>query len=168
MVGSGVYPAADGFFFFTAGVQYIVQMIHMIGLPELLEQPEWSTPDARAHPDRIAEFPQYLLPWSVTRTMSEIRAACQEFGVLGGPLNTIPALLADPSFVERQFFQQIEHPVAGTQTYPGFHFALQRAGEPMPARRRAPLLGEHTEAVLCSELRVSAQELAELRRQGVA
>ncbi|MSQ36324.1 MAG: CoA transferase [Dehalococcoidia bacterium] len=166
MVGSGVYPAADGFFFFTAGVQYITQMIRMIGHEELFEQPEWATAEARAHPDRIAEFPQYLLPWSVTRTMTEIRDACQEYGVLGGPINTIPALLADPSFVERKFFQQIDHPVVGPQTYPGYHFTLHRE-QPMPPRRHAPLLGAHTEAVLCGELHLGAAELAELRREGV-
>ncbi|MBM4415054.1 MAG: CoA transferase [Chloroflexi bacterium] len=166
MVGSGVYPASDGFFFFTAGVQYIVQMIRMIEHEELLAQPEWSTAEARAHPDRIAEFPQYLLPWSVTHTMAEIREACQEYGVLGGPLNTIPTLLADASFVERRFFQQIEHPVVGTQTYPGFHFVLHRE-EPMPGRRHAPLLGADTEAVLCGELHLGAAELATLRVEGV-
>jgi crotonobetainyl-CoA:carnitine CoA-transferase CaiB-like acyl-CoA transferase len=55
------------------------------------------------------------------------------------------------NFVERGFFQQIDHPTTGPLTYPGYHFRLHRPDAPMPLRRRAPLLGEHTEEVL-SEL----------------
>ena len=166
-VGSGIYPCADGYFFFTAGAPYLPQMIRMIGEVGLLETPEWGTVEGRSHPDRIEEFNVHLLTWTVGRTMSEIRAACQQHGVLGGPLNTIPALLEDPSFKEREFFQQIDHPVAGTLTYPGFHFTFRRPEQAPVSRRRAPLLGEHTQEVLCGDLGLSADELEALRGEGV-
>lgn len=166
-VGSGVFPCSDGYFLFAVGPPYLAAMIRMIGMPELLETPEYATMDARSAPERIEEFPVYLLPWIMTRTMAEVRAACEEHGVLGAPLNTIPQLLADANFVYRKFFQQIDHPVTGPLTYPGFHFTIHRDGEVMPPRRHAPLLGEHTEAVLGGELGISAKELTALRGGGV-
>ena len=147
-VGSGVFPCADGFFLYSAGPSRLDRTIRMIGREDLLEQPEWATVAARSAPERIEEFGLHLLPWSLERTKSEIRAACEEHGVLGGPLNTVADLLADPNFTERGFFQTIDHPSTGPIVYPGYHFALHREDAPMPPRRRAPLLGEHTAEVL--------------------
>jgi crotonobetainyl-CoA:carnitine CoA-transferase CaiB-like acyl-CoA transferase len=145
---SGTFPCADGFFMLTGGGVYFTNTLRMIGRTDLLAHPSWATVEARAQPERIQEFEPILLEWTLSHTKAEIRAACQEFGVLGGPINSVADLLADPSFVERGFFQQLAHPETGTLTIPGYHFRLHRDGEPMPPRRRAPLLGEHTHEVL--------------------
>ena len=147
-VATGNYPCKDGFFNISGGAVWLPAVIRMIGCEELLEQPEWSTVAARSDPDRIEQFTQYLLPWMLERTKKEIRAACQQYGVFGTPLNTTADLLDDENFRARGFFQEIDHPATGPILYPGYHFTLHREGEPMPERRRAPLLGEHTEEVL--------------------
>jgi len=60
----------------------------------------------------------------------------------------------------REYFQEVEHPLAGRLTYPGPPFRMSevqwRAG-------RAPLLGEHNREVYCGELGLSAGGLARLR-----
>jgi crotonobetainyl-CoA:carnitine CoA-transferase CaiB-like acyl-CoA transferase len=165
-VGSGTYPCLDGFVLITSGAPRLHLTIQMIGRPDLLEKPEWATIEARAHPDRVAEFDAYLLPWTLEHTREEIRAACQRFGVLGGPLNTTADLLVDPNFVARGFFQTIDHPETGPLVYPGFQARIHT--EPMSKRRRAPLLGEHTAAVLREELGVSASEWQRLQAAGAA
>ena len=147
-VGTGVFPCSDGFFLMTGGPAYMPRILPMVGREDLLEHPDWSTPAALSAPERIEEFIPIVLPWMIERTRAEVRDACQEFGVLGGPLNTITDTFEDPNFTHRDFYQTIDHPEAGEQTYPGFHARLHREGEPMPPRRRAPLLGEHTEEVL--------------------
>ncbi|MBM4414735.1 MAG: CoA transferase [Chloroflexi bacterium] len=149
-VGSGTYPCADGWFMLGAGPARLDDVLRMIERAELLETPEWATLAARVQPERVDEFAALLLPWMLTHTKSDILQACMQHGVLGAPINTIADLLDDPNFVERRFFQQIDHPVTGPLTYPGYHFTLHRPGEPMPTRRRAPLLGEHTAEVLRS------------------
>ena len=73
--------------------------------------------------------------------------------------------IEDVNFVERGFFQQIDHPETGPQTYPGYQFQIHTE-PPRGPRQRAPLLGEHTTEVL-SELGLSAAELSELRAAGV-
>lgn len=146
-VGSGVFPCADGWFYLGAGAARLDTVIRMIEQPELLTQPEWATVAARVQPGRVDEFSAYLLPWTLSHTKVEILTACMEHGVLGAPINTIADLLEDRNFVQRGFFQQIDHPTTGPLTYPGYHFQL-RTDEPMPPRQRAPLLGEHTDEVL--------------------
>ena len=155
-VGSGTYPCRDGFFLISGGPARLPDVMRMIGREDLLEEEQWATMTARSLPERIEQFNLHLLPWTIERTKSEIQLACLENGVLGGPLNTVADLLEDGSFRHRGFFQEIDHPVTGPLTYPGYHFTLHREGEPMPPRRRAPLLGEHTEEAL-AELDQSAK-----------
>ena len=154
-VGGGVYPCSDGFFMFSAGPVRLPATIRMIGREDLFDTPEWGTVAGRSAPERILEFQQYFIPWLIERTGAEIFRACAEYGVMGGPINTVAGLLEDESFRTHGFFQQIEHPTTGPLTYPGYHFTLHRPDahggeEPMPARRRAPLLGEHTDEVLAA------------------
>ncbi len=147
-VGSGTYPCADGWFMLGAGPARLDDVLRMIERADLLDTPEWATLAARVQPERIDEFAALLIPWMLTHDKTEILAACMEHGVLGAPVNTVADVLQDPNFVARHFFQQIDHPVTGPLTYPGYHFTLHRPDEPMPQRRRAPLLGEHTAEVL--------------------
>ena len=165
-VGGGMHPCADGYFLITGGARFIPNIIRMIGMEELLDQPEWSTPDGRAHPDRIDEFLAYLIPWTLERTKAEIRVEAEKHAVLGGPLNTIEDLMNDEQFVARGYFQEIDHPETGPIKYPGFHFQLHRGEDPMPPRRRAPLLSEHTAEIL-AEIGISGGELERLERDKI-
>ena len=155
-VGGGVYQCSDGYVLLTAGAVQLPAMLEMVGREDLLEQEQWATIAARSHPDRVGEFDAYLCPWTLERTKKQIREACEQFGVMGAPLNTVADLLVDESFRARGFFQQIDHPSTGPLTYPGYHFILHREEGPMPPRRRAPLLGEHTDELL-GELATSVE-----------
>jgi crotonobetainyl-CoA:carnitine CoA-transferase CaiB-like acyl-CoA transferase len=77
---------------------------------------------------------------------------------------TVQDLLEAPQLRARGFFQEIDHPAAGRQTYPGPPFRP----EAMPWQAaRAPLLGEHNEEIYCEELELSREELVILRASGV-
>jgi crotonobetainyl-CoA:carnitine CoA-transferase CaiB-like acyl-CoA transferase len=85
-----------------------------------------------------------------------------------GSAESTPAIVRDlleaPELGARGFFQEIDHPVAGRQTYPGPPFRP----EAMPWQgARAPLLGEHNEEIYCSELGLNREELVILRAGGV-
>ena len=148
-VANGVYPCADGFVLITGGqAGRLPATMRMVGCAELLERAEWQHPAVMNNPERIEEFLGYLLPWTLARTKREIREECERHGVLGAPFNTVADMFADPNFVAREFFQTIEHPATGPLQYPGWHFRMHAAEGPMPPRRRAPLLGEHTAEVL--------------------
>ena len=147
-VASGTFPCGDGFFMLSGGPTRLEAVIRMIGREQLLEQSQWATVAARTAPERIEQFNQYLIPWMIAHTKAEVLAACIAHGVLGAPINTVADMLEDENFRARDFFQEIDHPSTGPLLYPGYSATLHRPGEAMPARRRAPLLGEHTKEVL--------------------
>lgn len=148
-VATGTYPTLDGYVVITGGVAFLPAVMKMIGREDLLQQPEWATAAARSHPDRVAEFDAYLLPWFLERNKADVRQAGEDAGVLIAPLNTVEDLLVDENFRQRGFFTTIDHPETGPLEYPGYQFTLHRPdGAPMPPQRRAPLLGEHTDEVL--------------------
>jgi crotonobetainyl-CoA:carnitine CoA-transferase CaiB-like acyl-CoA transferase len=72
-------------------------------------------------------------------------------------------LFESPHLRARNYFQELEHPLAGTLTYPG---PLFRMSDTPTVPRRAPLLGEHTEEVL-TELGLETQDINVLRGTGV-
>ena len=147
-VGSGTLPCKDGFYLMGGSADRLDRTLRMIGREDLLDTEEWGTLAERSKPERYGQFLDYLLPWMAERTKREIRDASQEFGVMGGPINSIADLLEDENFTYRRFFQTIDHPETGPVQYPGYHHTLYRDDEPMPKRRRAPRLGEHTREVL--------------------
>jgi crotonobetainyl-CoA:carnitine CoA-transferase CaiB-like acyl-CoA transferase len=96
--------------------------------------------------------------------MEEVFHAAQELRM---PLTMVPnpeQVFEMPQHKEREYFADIEHPVAGKLTYPGAPFKL--SGTPWSASR-APLLGEHNEDVYCGRLGLGREELEELRVMGV-
>jgi crotonobetainyl-CoA:carnitine CoA-transferase CaiB-like acyl-CoA transferase len=83
-----------------------------------------------------------------------------------------------PHLLARDFFVEVDHPVAGKARYPGMGPRLLPSGfEPDPAedganmpfeiRRPAPTLGQHNAEILGDELGFSPQDLGQLRALGV-
>jgi crotonobetainyl-CoA:carnitine CoA-transferase CaiB-like acyl-CoA transferase len=166
-LANGIYPCSDGLFAFNVLPLAFPALLKMIGHEELLEEPAWATIPARARPDAAEEFDAYLIPWTIEHTRKEVQQAAMDHGVLGAPLNTMDGLLEDDHFRERSFFQTIDHPATGPIEYPGYNFDLYTGDDkPMPPRRPAPTLGQHTTEVM-SVLGYDGEAIARLRSQGV-
>lgn len=83
-----------------------------------------------------------------------------------GAVRSMDEILGDSHLQDRGFFVEVEHPELGRSfTYPGP--AAIYNGSPWRISRRAPLIGEHNQEVLCGELGLSQQELAALAESGV-
>ena len=65
----------------------------------------------------------------------------------------------------REFFVNLDHPVAGSGMYPGP--GPQLSGLDLPVNRPAPLLGQHNSEVFCGELGYSSPDLVQLRAGGI-
>ena len=75
-----------------------------------------------------------------------------------------------PHLAAREFFVNVDHPVAGSGKYPGPGPHLAGFDFPeldFPVRRPAPLLGQHNSEVFCGELDYSPLELVQLRSGGI-
>lgn len=62
------------------------------------------------------------------------------------PMNSPAEISQEPQYVEREFFVEIDHPVAGKSRYPGAPAKL--TGSPLEADKPAPLLGQDNAAIL--------------------
>jgi crotonobetainyl-CoA:carnitine CoA-transferase CaiB-like acyl-CoA transferase len=98
------------------------------------------------------------------RTLADWMDVALSADVAMGPANQRPDLLDDPQLKSRHMILETEHPHAGPFTTIGWP-ALVR-GQPYEVTFPAPLLGEHTEAVL-SDLGISEGEINLLRDDGV-
>ena len=84
-------------------------------------------------------------------------ARIREAGVLVAPVNSAPAVMADPQIQSREYFVAIERAVVGTHLYPG---AVARLPEtPLRADAPAPLLGEHNRQVFAELLGMTNDQI---------
>ena len=108
-----------------------------------------------------------LKPWTVSRTLDEIRAAFYAHDVCWGPYQTFTELVSlDPRCsATNPMFEQVEQPGIGTYLMPGSPLSFG-AVDRLPVRR-APLLGENTTEVLAEVLGLSDTEIGRLHYEGV-
>jgi formyl-CoA transferase len=134
-------------------------------LASLLGHPEW-TSDARFTTDaqRVAHRVE-LAALVEAETMQTSCAAwlgrLEAAAIPCGPINTYDRVFADPHVSARQMVVDVDHPTLGRLRTLGTPLKLSET--PLDPRRRAPLLGEHTELVL-RELGLTDQELMQLKR----
>jgi formyl-CoA transferase len=96
-----------------------------------------------------------------TRTTDEWMVLFDEAGLPAGPVLEIPDALAHPQTLARDMIVETDHPTAGKVK--GIGLPIRFSGGRSDARLAAPLLGQHTRAVL-QELGYSDQEVDALAR----
>jgi 2-methylfumaryl-CoA isomerase len=108
-----------------------------------------------------------LRPWFASHDLAEIREAFDGTGVSWGPYQTFRQLVTDDPRVStaNPMFAEIEHPGVGTYLAPASPLDFS-AVERVPPRR-APALGEDTEAVLAEVLGLGEAEIARLHDRGI-
>ena len=158
----GVYPCQDGYVFINGTLQWWDRFCRMIGRPDLIDDEE--TLARLEHIEHGEELDALVYPWLLERTKQQVMEEAQEVGLPVGALNTMADVFADPHLRAREFITTIEHPEAGPFEFPGLPIRMHGT----PGRlRRAPLLGEHTSAVLTSELGYTPQDVVILRQRNI-
>ena len=99
-----------------------------------------------------------------TRTAVDWLKRLRNAGVPAAPVNNVDAAFAEPPVVEREMIVEYDHPQVGKVRLPGNPIKMDGMGETIS--NPAPMLGEHTDAILKSLLHLSAQEIAALRASG--
>jgi formyl-CoA transferase len=133
----------------------------LIGRPELAEDEDWSTPEARLNKlDKmfalIEEWTEKHTKWEVMDTLNELNVPC-------GPILSTKDLINDETLAANQAVVEVQHPHRGTFKTVGC--PLKLSDSPVDVTT-SPLLGEHT-AEIYGELGVAESELDELRAAGV-
>ena len=99
-------------------------------------------------------------------TRDEVYHGGQSRGFNIGAVWSPDEVMEDPHLQDRGFWAEVEYPEVGKKfRHPGPAGIFN--GSPWRISRRAPLIGEHNEEVLCGELGLSAAELAVLAKGDV-
>ena len=134
----------------------------LMGRPELVDDPKFNTREARR--EHQQELLTLINEWTATRPKEEIYHTLQGLRTVAGYVATVADLETSQQLLAREFFQRLDHPNAGTATYPGAPFTIHGTSW---QHVRAPLLGEHNEAIYCGRLGYTREDLAHLRGMGV-
>jgi crotonobetainyl-CoA:carnitine CoA-transferase CaiB-like acyl-CoA transferase len=86
-------------------------------------------------------------------------------GVPCGSVRDLRELFDDPQLEARAMIARVEHAAVGTLRTLGVNVKLSRT--PGSVRTAPPTLGQHTDAVLRGDLRLSAEEIDSLRRRRI-
>ncbi len=133
----------------------------LIGRPELADDPQWSTPEARL--TRLDEMFALIEAWSLKHTKWEVLDQLNARNVPCGPVLSTRDLIEDETLAELGAIVTVDHPQRGSFKTVGC--PLRMSDSPVEVRR-SPLLGENN-AEIYAELGYSAEQLAQWHTTGV-
>jgi formyl-CoA transferase len=136
-------------------------LAELIGRPDLVEDPQWATPEARL--SKLDKVFALVEEWTEKHTKWEILEKLNAYDIPCGPILSTQELIDDSDLAELGTVVEVEHPERGTFKTVGS--PLKLSDSPVDVQR-SPLLGEHNEEVL-TELGYGGDKLTELRAAGV-
>ncbi len=154
---------ADGFITLGGANERIFRRIcEVLGHPEWTTDPEFSDNASRVrNRDALARRIEAL---TMQQSRDHWLALFDANEIPCGPINDYSQVFADAQVRAREMAVEVDHPTLGRIRSLGSPIKMSET--PPDVRRRAPLLGEHTDAVL-GELGLGAAEIAALRAAGV-
>ena len=160
----GIYPCQDGHVGIIAGPDTRWPEVARIMGREELSDPRFTSRAGRL--EYADEVDAYMLPFLIDNKKVDIFKAGQESGLGFSFVATMKDILEMEQLLDRDYFVQLDHPVAGTLSYPGAPIKPEDSVDAW-VFRRAPLLGEHTSLALTSWLGYSEAQVSDLEAQGV-
>lgn len=134
----------------------------LIGAPELANDPEWSTPQARLR--KLDQMFALIEGWTKTHTKYEVMNLLNAIDVPCGPILDTRELIEDEGLTASGMIVTVDHPMRGAFKTVGC--PLRLSDSPVEVRR-SPLLGEHNDEVLAEVMGYDPGEIARLRDEGV-
>ncbi len=159
-----ILPCKDGYVWMLA-----LETGQWRGLVAAMGNPEWA--QAEMFDDMFtrgenADFIYAMMrEWTMSLGKQEIMDLVQAHGVPSTAVYTAADVAGLPHLHQRGYIRELEHPVLGR--LPDLGAPVYLTDCPGGPRRAAPLLGEHSEAVLRGELGLSAGQYAALVAAGV-
>jgi formyl-CoA transferase len=137
------------------------RLLKAIGREDLIDDARFANPKERLKHE--AEVEAMLSEWTGQRDKREAMAILGEAGVPAGAVLDTEELMADPDLEARGIFQTVAHPARGDFKMPAWPVKMSDSKVPLDP---APLLGEHSEAVLGDWLGLGPDEVAALKADG--
>ena len=158
----GLFRTADGEIAIApAGDPMYQRLLRALDAEVLRERPEFATNALRAQ--NRAAINAEIEARTKRETSAHWIRLLNEAGVPCSPVMNLEQVFADPQVIDQQSVVTVEHPGRGPVSMLGS--ALNFDGAPLPVRRPAPELGQHTDEVLV-ELDYTGEEIDQLRERG--
>jgi crotonobetainyl-CoA:carnitine CoA-transferase CaiB-like acyl-CoA transferase len=136
------------------------RVLRLVGRPELIEEPWFSTGSGRAeHVDLLDDI---VSAWIGARTRDEVIAAFTDAAAAIAPVYDVADLMADPQIIARDAITEVQDPDLGSVRMQNLLFRM--SATPGAIRFTGRPLGADTEAILGDELGLN---VAELRERGI-
>ena len=136
-------------------------LMKVIGREDLIEDPEWATPEARL--PKLDDCFALIEGWTITKDKFEVMEVLNDLGVPCGPVLSMKELAEESSLKASGTVAEVDHPERGKYLTVGNPIKLSDSAVEVKA---SPLLGEHTEEILEEVLGFDAGDIAEAREQG--
>lgn len=150
-------------------------LVQVIGMPlfkrwaKLMGEDHWLTDprfkDDLARGDHGEILSERTARWAAERTSDEALAELEKARIPAGPVYSPQQALDDPHIKAMNYLKPVEFPGLPGPA-PIMETPLRLSRSPGTLRERAPVLGEHTEAIL-GELGYSEAEIAGFRDEGI-
>ncbi len=144
--GTNIYRCKDGrYVHFTTNMPHMWREFAQNWMTDkALAGPEWE--NSRYRDAHSADVSKAFANFIGQFTAEDFANEAQRRHLAAAPLNTVGQFVACEQLRSRQWLQEIEHPIIGRYTAPGFPMRLSLT--PMQIRRPAPLLDQHRNEVL--------------------
>jgi formyl-CoA transferase len=136
-------------------------LMRAIGREDLIEDPEWATPEARL--PKLDQCFAMIEKWTQTKTKFEVMEILNPVNVPCGPILSMKELAVEPSLRDTGTVVEVDHPTRGKYLTVGNPIKLSDSPTEVV---RSPLLGEHTDEVLKSVVGWSDEQVAAARKSG--
>jgi len=139
------------------------RMCRAIGREDLMQDPRFST-DANRVKNRDALVPALNAEFG-RRPVADWLKRLDDAGVPAGRIKTVAEVCESDHLRERGMFVKVAHPKAGAVTSMGVPIRLWDT--PGAAQSPSPLLGQHTDEILTTLLKIPRAKVDKLRAAGV-
>jgi len=162
---SNIYPTKDDKMILIAANQDTVfkRLCAAMGQPELAEQERYATHTARGAVQQ--ELDDLISDWTKTVDAQKLEDLMEEHGIPSGKIYTPAEMLEDQHFKAREAIVNTMHPTFGELKMQNVAPKLSKT--PGNIRRPGPELGEHNEEIYGEVMAMTAEQMAELEKNGI-
>jgi formyl-CoA transferase/CoA:oxalate CoA-transferase len=158
------FGAVDGEFVLAVGNDDLWRKLcRVVGLESMADDPRYAS-----NRDRVANYTEVRSALDArlrTRPRAEWIAALTAEGVPCGSVRDIGQVLQDQQLHDREMLSTVEHATLGSVRVLGTPIKL--SATPGSVRTAPPVLGQHTDQILRTDLGLSREEIASLRAADV-
>jgi formyl-CoA transferase len=136
-------------------------LMKLCGRPELITDPEWSTPEVRL--PKLDQCFALIEQWTLTVDKFDAMRLLNEFEIPCGPILDMREISAEQALRATGTVVEVDHPKRGKFLTVGNPIKLSDSPTEV---KRSPLLGEHTQEILKKIVGLSEKEIAEAHTEG--